>query len=212
MMQPYPGKFILFEGFEGAGKSTQVRAIAERLRRKDYEVVETKEPGCATPKCQEIRKILLNPNKSLTATQELDLFIEDRTDHFSVIVIPALESGMIVLCDRGSPSTIAYQHYGRGLSITEILLKDAKARQNISADLVLLLDIDPEIGLRRKKPETRFEIETASFHQRVRQGYLEQARQDVEKKWVVIDAKKSLKEVQEECWKAIEGLLRSPVK
>ncbi len=197
MPHKYPGRLIVFEGCEGAGKSTVIRHVAICLRKIGYEVVETKEPGHNTEVGRKGREILMDPAFQLTVTEELNLFIDRlRTDHFKVIVKPALKSGKVVLCDRGSDSTIAYQYYGRGLYpndpdrkiLSDILIRDAKARQNIDFDLKILLDIDPEIGLKRKKPETRFDLEKIDFHRRVRQGYLEQVKNDPDKKWIKIDA------------------------
>lgn len=194
-MDKYPGKLIVFEGCEGSGKSTLIKTIGEILRNRNRnrvnDVVETKEPNGRA------RDILLNRNYHLTAKEELAIFIEGRAEHFSEIVIPALIRGAVVLCDRSTYSTIACQHYGRGLDLTKILVRDARARQNIDFDLIILLDIDPVVGLARKKPETRFELEDIEFHNRVRQGYLEQAKLDPYN-WVVIDASKPADEVKSE--------------
>lgn len=194
------GILIVFEGGEGAGKSTILKLIAAYLRQIGYIVVETKEPR------GRVREILLDPNHPLTHEEELTLFLEGkdgRADHFSEIIKPALERGNIVLCDRCTDSTVAYQHYGRGLSLTDILIRDAKARQNIAFGLKILFDIDPEIGLKRKKPETRFELEEMSFHYRVRDGYRELARNDPDKKWVIIDASQPKETVFKEVREAI---------
>lgn len=197
MSHKYPGKLILFEGCEGAGKSTLIIALGEILRNRVCDVVETKEPrGHA-------RDILLDPDHFLTPKEELAIFIDGRAEHFSEIIIPALLRGDIVLCDRSTYSTIAYQHYGRGLDLTDIIVRDAKARQNVNFDLIILLDINPEIGLRRKKPETHFELEAINFHHCVRNGYLEQAENDPDGKWIVIDASKPANEVLDETYKAI---------
>lgn len=196
MPYKYPGKLILFEGCEGAGKSTLIIALGEILRKRGHNVIETKEPSGRA------RDILLDPDHFLTPKEELEIFINDRAEHFSEIVIPALKQGDIVLCDRSTYSTIAYQHYGRGLDLTDILVRDAKARQNVGFDLIILLDINPEIGLVRKKPETRFELEAINFHHCVRNGYLEQAENDPDGKWVIIDASKSADEVLSEAQKA----------
>lgn len=201
MSHKYPGKLILFEGCEGAGKSTLIRAIGEILRSRTCGVVKTREPS------GHARDILLNPDHPLTSQEELTIFIDGRAEHFSEIVIPALKRGNVVLCDRSTYSTIAYQHYGRGLDLTDILIRDAKARQNVDFDLVILLDINPEIGLRRKKPETRFELETISFHHRVRNGYLEQAENDPSGKWVVIDASLPFEAVKTRALKVIMAIL-----
>lgn len=201
MSHKYPGKLILFEGCEGAGKSTLIRALGEILRNRVCDVIETKEPqGHA-------RDILLDPHHPLTPQEELTIFIDDRAENFSEIIIPALKRGDVVLCDRSSKSTVAYQHYGRGLDLTDILVRDAKARQNIGFDLIILLDIDPEIGLKRKKPETRFELEVMNFHQCVRNGYLEQAYDDPDDNWVIIDASKSEKEVRSAVFKVVLSFL-----
>ncbi len=201
MSHKYPGVLILFEGCEGAGKSTLIRTLGEILRNRICDVVETKEPRGRA------RDILLNPNHFLTPKEELTIFIDGRAEHFSEVVIPALKRGDVVLCDRSTYSTIAYQHYGRGLDLTDILVRDAKARQNIDFDLIILLDIDPEIGLKRKKPETRFELEAINFHYCVRNGYLEQAENDPEGKWVIIDASLPFEAVEAKALKAIMATL-----
>lgn len=203
----YLGRLILFEGPEGGGKSTLIKAIAERLRvNLGLSVVETKEPGHNTELGKRVRERLLH-DKSLTNEQELALFINGRADHFEHIVIPALKAGKIVLCDRASPSTEAYQHYGRGMDKTDILVLDAEARRNVNFDLIILLDIDPVIGLARKNRDNRFEQEKLEFHQKVRAGYLDMAMTDVEKKWVVIDASQPLETVQALAWNAIYDFL-----
>ncbi len=201
----YPGKLILFEGGEGSGKTTLIRSLGKILQNELCDVVETEEPR------GRVRKILLDPNYPLTHEEELTLFLEGkdgRTDHFSEIIIPALKRGNIVLCDRCSPSTIAYQHYGRGLDLANILIRDAKARQSVDFDLIILLDVNPEIGLKRKKPETRFELEKIEFHNRVRRGYLKQAREDPDGKWVIIDASLPFNMVKTKALKSIMAILR----
>lgn len=201
MSHKYPGKLILFEGCEGSGKSTLIKALGKILRERGCNVVETKEPNGLA------RDILLNPDHFLTPREELAIFIDGRAEHFSEIIIPALLNGDIILCDRSSPSTIAYQHYGRGLDLTDILIRDAKARQNVNFDLIILLDINPEIGLERKKPETRFELEAINFHHCVRNGYLEQAENDPDGKWVIIDASSSADMVKTKVLKAIMAMM-----
>lgn len=208
MSHKYPGKLILFEGCEGAGKSTLIKALAFSLKLFGYIVVETKEPGHATPMGIKIREMLMDPHLPMRHKEELTLFMKGRADHFRKIIIPALEKSKVILCDRSSPSTIAYQHYGRGLDLTNILIRDAKARKNINFNLIILLDIDPEVGLNRKKPETRFELEKIEFHRRVRQGYLEQAKNDPDKKWVIIDASLHFPLVKIKALKAILEILQ----
>lgn len=204
MPHKYSGKLIVFEGGEGSGKSTLIKALSVYLRSVGYDVIATKEPY------GEYRKRLLDAGSEieLTPEQELDLFIENRAEHFNKLIIPCLREGRVILCDRSSPSTVAYQHYGRGLDLTGILVEDALARQNAGFDMVILLDIDPEIGLKRKNPETRFELEDIDFHHRVRHGYLEQAKNDPDKKWIVIDASKPAETVFDEVCEAISKFLR----
>lgn len=204
----YSGKLILFEGPEGAGKSTLIKYLAKQLVGLGIiSHVLTKEPGHDTPRGREIREILLNPKYQLSPQDEVDLFIEGRRDHFEKIIIPALEAGKLILCDRSSPSTIAYQHYARGLDITAILVRDAWARQNISFDLIMLLDLHPTIGLKRKKPETRFEQESITFHKLVREGYLEQARHDPDKKWAILNATEPAETVAQKAWGVLYSFL-----
>ncbi|MBI2591116.1 MAG: dTMP kinase [Candidatus Brennerbacteria bacterium] len=206
----YPGKFIILEGCEGAGKTTLIKSLKLNMQNFGYKVVATKEPDCGTPRCKQICKDLLSPEKSLTVAEELDLMIECRKENFGKIVIPALKTGKFVLCDRSYPSTIAYQHYGAGFDLTEILKADAIARQNVSADLILLLDIvDPVAGLKRKNIESRFEKKDIEFHQRVRKGYLQQWYDDNDGNWRHIDASSSRENVREKALKIVfETILR----
>lgn len=204
----FSGKLILFEGPEGAGKSTVIEAVAAYLKNYGFDTVLTKEPGHDTYLGREIREILLNPKFDLNPKGELSLFLKSRADHFRNIIVPALKTGKIILCDRSSPSTIAYQHYGRGLDLSDILARDAQARSNIDFDLVILLDIDPAVGLARKgkNPDNRFESEALEFHRRIRAGYFEQAKKDSEK-WVVIDASQPLERVIELTQETVSNFL-----
>ena len=199
MSHKYSGRLIVGEGGEGGGKSTILKLLAAYLRQIGYEVVETKEPY------GEYRKRLLDTHPEIkpSSEEELDLFIRNRAEHVKKLIKPSLKKGKIVLCDRFSESTKAYQHYGRGLDLAIILAKDAQARQNISPDLIILFDIDPVIGLQRKESKNRFELENIKFHKRVRYGYLEQARNDPDKKWVIVDASKPAEIVFNEVREAI---------
>lgn len=210
-LDKYPGRLILFEGPEGGGKSTLIKAMAERLHvGLGISVVETKEPGHATEFGRMAREVLLH-SESLTHEDELEIFIRGRSDHFDNIVVPALKAGKVVLCDRSSPSTLAYQYYARGMDREDILIRDAQARKNVNFDLIILLDIDPVVGLARKDRDNRFERETFEFHQKVRAGYLDMAKTDVEKKWVVIDASQPLEIVQVLVWNAIYDFLLNSI-
>ncbi len=195
------GKLILFEGGEKAGKSTQIKILAERLKESGVGALVTKEPG-GTEEGKEIRQKLLYGN--LPPKQELNLFIEDRTIHFGKLVLPALARGDWVLCDRSSPSTIAYQHYGRGMNLENIRERDRRARQGRDFDLIILLDMEPQKAMARTERETIFEKENWEFHDKVRQGYLEQAN-NVPEQWLVLDASESVENVSEKIWQEIKN-------
>jgi len=189
------GNLIDFEGVENSGKSTQIEILSERLRKAGIDFILTKEPR------GEIRKKLKYGNPSVE--QELDLFLEGRERHFGELVIPALKENKWVLVDRCSPSTIAYQCYGRGFDLEYVKLRDKTARHDKDFDLVILLDMDPVESMKRAEKGDRFENEKIEFHQRVRQGYLEQAKENPEN-WLVIDAQQTEEEISEIIWKEVK--------
>lgn len=202
--------FVVFEGVEGAGKTTQTRLLYEKLKRNKRMVIYTDEPG-ATLKGFQIRSILLEKDdEELDPISEFLLFEADRAQHVSQIITPNLKKGFDIVCDRFSASTFAYQGYGRGLiSKFSTLMKkvDTLARNGVEPDLYILLDIDPKKGLNRiKGPQTRFEEEKLIFHNKVRNGFLTQARQNP-KKWLVVDASKPIKTIQEEIWRSVQKTL-----
>lgn len=168
------GFFISFEGIEGSGKTTMARLMSEMLMTDGFEVLLTYEPG-GTSIGQKIRDILLLPeHKNMSEITELLLYNAARTQHLKERIIPALESGKIVITDRFSDSTIAYQGYGRGLDFTLIMSLDAIATGSIKPNLTLLLDVDVEVGLMRNKGINkidRLELEDIEFHRKVRAGY-----------------------------------------
>jgi len=173
--------FITFEGIEGSGKTTQIRLLAERLSGAGRSVVATREPG-GCPIADAIRQILLHPgNNALVPRAELLLYAAARAQHVDEIIQPALREGKIVLCDRFTDATTAYQGYGRSLDLEMIDRLNRLATDGLFPDLTILLDMSAEEGLRRAKrrnveqdlgDEDRFEQESLSFHRRVRQGYL----------------------------------------
>ncbi|MCJ2163736.1 MULTISPECIES: dTMP kinase [unclassified Pseudodesulfovibrio] len=174
--------FITFEGIEGTGKSTQITKVREYLESMGREVFLTMEPG-GSRVGRELRKMLLHvDNKDITPITELFLYLADRAQHVGQVIRPELKAGKVVLCDRFADSTIVYQGYGRGLDTMMLKHLNEVAVDGLWPDLTLLLDIDPEIGLKRAtlrniqdgkaKEEGRFEAEHLSFHQRIRQGYL----------------------------------------
>jgi len=188
------GKLIVFEGVEKSGKSTQIKLLFERLERAGVNVVLSKEPS------GKFREELLHGNP--LPSRELDLFLENRMEHFAEI-IPDLKKGRWRLVDRSSPSTIAYQHFGRGIERKEIERRDKIARQGRKFDLIILIDMDPVEAFKRAAPENRFEKENLEFHRRVRRGYQVQSRED-RKRWLVIDGNKREDETEELIWKEVQ--------
>ncbi len=181
------GIFITFEGVEGSGKTTQIDLLANALEAKGLQVVKTQEPG-GTKIGAMIRKILLDPkNKEIGPMTELMLYGASRAQHIKEVILPAIKEGKIVLCDRFSDSTIAYQGYGRSLSLEIIEKLDIIATEGLKPSLTILLDINPEKGLFRAKKrieennslkEGRIEQEGFSFHKRVREGFLKLAEEE----------------------------------
>lgn len=181
------GILITFEGIEGSGKSTQIELLSKALEAKGLKIIKTQEPG-GTKIGAMIRKILLDPrNKEIDPMTELMLYGASRSQHIKEVVLPALKEGKIVLCDRFSDATVAYQGYGRGLNLEDIMKLDNLLTGGIKPSLTILLDIDPEKGLLRAKKrieeknslkEGRIEQEGFSFHKRVREGYLRLAEEE----------------------------------
>jgi dTMP kinase len=173
------GLFITFEGIDGSGKSTQMERAARALEDRGYQVVLTRNPG-GTEFGQELRQILLHHPGTVFPVSELLLFISDRAQHMDEVVFPALEEGKIVLCDRHMDSTVAYQGYGRGLSLDTIQELNTIAVQGHPPDLTLLFDGPPEALSQRvikRGQADRLEGEALDFHTRVREGYQSLAQQ-----------------------------------
>jgi len=182
------GLFITFEGGEGCGKSTQARKLSVELKRRGYDVVLTYEPG-GTPLGEELRRSLKRARDGgISAEAELLLFAAARSELTSGVIRPALERDAIVVCDRYADSTVAYQGYGRGLSLDTVAAVNRLATQGLRPDLTVLLDMDPASALKRKRhSRDRFEHESPEFHERVRNGYLALAQADTEH-WLVLPA------------------------
>lgn len=198
----YAGRFITFEGIDGCGKTTQFHMLGHWLRNNGKEVVETVEPG-GTGIGQQIRKILLNPeNYDLRPRTELLLYFASRAQNVDQVIRPALDSGRIVLCDRFTDSTLAYQGCGRGVDTGVVLELDRIACRGLKPDTTLLIDIDLETSLARARrrnerlgqSESRIDDENAAFHERVRRGYLALAQAEPER-FVVIDGRAAIGEV-----------------
>jgi dTMP kinase len=169
------GAFITLEGGEGVGKSTQLKLLAGWLERAGAEVVTLREPG-GTPVGDRIRAVLLDPvHEGMEARAELLLYEASRAELVASVIRPALERGAFVICDRFADSSTAYQAYGRGLPLAEVLEMNRVATGGLEPDLTLILDLDPGEGLRRATATygaDRLEAEGAEFHRRVRAGFL----------------------------------------
>lgn len=182
--------FITFEGIEGSGKTTQLRRLAERMP----DVVVTKEPG-GTPTADRIRSILLESSSTLDPVAEVLLFAASRRQNVVEVIKPALEAGRVVLCDRYTDATLAYQGFGRGLDLDRLRWLNDWATRSLPPDLTLLFDLPEQTGLSRARrrndsaptDEGRFESEDLRFHRRVREGYLALAAAEP-RRYAVIDA------------------------
>ena len=205
------GLFLTFEGPDGSGKSTQARMLAERLRRDGYQVLESVEPG-GTPIGQQIRRILLDPaNQELRPITELLLMFAARAQNVEQSVLPALAEGKIVVSDRFTDSSIAYQGAGHGLGWETVLEVDRIACHGLAPDLTLCIDIDTETGLarahsRNQQHEMRYEQQGAEFHQRVRAAYHELARREP-RRFRLIDGRGAPEEIAAKVWQEVAGLL-----
>ncbi len=179
------GLFITFEGIEGSGKSTQAQALARYLRSKGCRVIETREPG-GTPVAERIRKMFLRPaptrgsSDPLLPECEVALILAARSQHVANLLLPALREGAVIVCDRFSDSTLAYQGYGRGVPLRKLQSLTRWAARGLTPDVTFLFDLPVAQGLRRRLTGTdvnRLDRETAAFHQRVRDGFLSLAQQ-----------------------------------
>jgi len=198
------GFFITFEGIEGCGKTTQLQRLAANLRATGHEVLVTREPG-GCPIADALRALLLDSaNSAMAPATELLLYAAARAQHVAEVIRPALDAGRIVLCDRFSDATLAYQGYGRGFDRPLIRELNRTATDGLTPDLTLLLDFPAEEGLARARrrnagsdgpDEGRFEAESLAFHRRVRDGYLEVA--SAEPRFRIIDARGDLAAVAE---------------
>jgi len=199
--------FITFEGGEGCGKSTQSRLLLEKLHQQNVPVVLTHEPG-GTALGNEIRRVLKREQGiPISPRAELFLFVASRAQLVAELIRPALEEGKVVICDRFAHSTLVYQGYGRGLDLSTLEMVNNMATENLKPDLVILLNISPEQGLKRKGSlRDRFELEGLSFHRRVREGYLKMAEAEPDR-WLVIDASLTKGEIAEIIWDKVSKLL-----
>ncbi|MEK7395888.1 MAG: dTMP kinase [Candidatus Poribacteria bacterium] len=192
------GVFISLEGIEGCGKSTQARMLSDYVSELGYCVVLTREPG-GTPIAEKIREMLLDSrNQNMTSRTELLLYLASRSQHVEQIIMPALQNGKIVICERFNDATRAYQGYARGLDMDLIEELTKIATGNLEPDLTIILDLEAKEGLIRaekfKNYRDRLESESLDFHDKVRKGYLTIAQNNPERARVV-DAKGTIEDV-----------------
>jgi len=196
------GLFITLEGVEGSGKSTQIRYLAQALRRSGYSVVQTREPG-GTVVAEAIRQILLlsSSRESITPETESLLILAARSQHVTHLIAPSVRRGAIVLCDRFSDSTLAYQGFARGLDLTWLQTANAVATRGRNPDLTLLFDVPVEVGLARRRKgsgkQNRLDRESEGFHRLVRKGFLTLAAH-APRRIKVINAARPVQEIRAE--------------
>ncbi len=198
--------FITLEGPEGSGKSSQLPELAEWMRRQGYDVFTTREPG-GTSIGDQIRSVLGNlENTAMQPRTEILLFLAARAQLVEEVMRPLLAKGTIILCDRYADSTLAYQGYGHGINLETLRKLLDFATGGLYPDLTLLLDMDVQSGLDRRKNSggewNRLDAYALAFHQRVRQGYLELAQSEPDR-WITINADRPFEEVQLALQKAL---------
>ena len=198
--------FIVFEGGDGSGKSTQARNLSQRLHRRSIPVLLTREPG-GTPSGESIRR-LLKGQRSFRPMSELLLFEAARAQLVESVIRPGLDGGTTVICDRYTASTVAYQGHGRGLDLALIQQLNEMATGGLVPDLTVLLDLSPLVGLSRRGATgiDPFESAPQEFQSKVREGYLAQAAEALER-WLVLDGSRPQSELSREIWTKVQPLL-----
>jgi len=210
----HKGLFITFEGPEGGGKSTHSALLGQYLQKMGFRVVRTREPG-GTIVAEALRKLLLNPQNNIAPITELMLYEASRAQHVQEVLLPALKKGSVVICDRYTDATVAYQGYGRGLDLDTIKELNAIATGNLVPDMTIVLDIPVEKGLIKARELNkdsftagdRLERECISFHKKVRQGYLALARKEPSR-IKVISTGKDIEETHKNVVAAVQKVLQ----
>ena len=191
------GKFITFEGADGSGKTTQIEKIKEYLEKQGHKCLLTREPG-GSDLGNKIREILLHYDGEVDSLAELLLYMADRAQHVKKVIIPALNEGKIVLCDRYTDSSVSYQGYARGLDIERIIELNKIATDGLEPDLTIVFDVETEVAMKRVGDvKDRLEQEGVEFHKKLRNGYLELAKRFPDR-IKVINSNLSIEEVFEQ--------------
>lgn len=202
------GWLISFEGGEGAGKSVQIKRLRDRLYACGKDVIVLREPG-GTVISEQIREVVLSAkNIGIAYTTEVLLFQAARAQLYREIVLPSLKSGKVVLMDRTRDSSVVYQGMVRGFGVELIEQLNDISTSNTYPDITFLLDVPPEIGLKRRQeagPMDRMEMENLGFHEKVRQAYLQVAEQDSRDRWVKIDSTQGIEDIEDEVWEEIQA-------
>ncbi len=205
------GIFITFEGGDGAGKTTLIDKVYTYLEKKNLDVVKTRAPG-GTTIGKDIRQLLLHHDVPLSKRSELLLFLADRAQHVDELILPALQNGKIILCDRFNDSTLAYQSGARGFKEDWVSSLCRFACNGLTSDLTLYLDLDPKIGFERNQragfQKDRIESETLKFHQKIRKSFKQIAKKEP-KRFIIIDASRSPDEVYNQAKLKIDALLKT---
>jgi dTMP kinase len=203
--------FITLEGPEGSGKTSAIKIVKEKLEKEGYQIVMTREPG-GTPISEQIRNVILDKNNTaMDYRTEALLYAASRRQHLVEKVWPNVKEGKLVICDRYLDSSLAYQGYARGLGVEDILNVNMYATEGTFPNLTLLFDLEPEVGLARisansEREVNRLDLEKLSFHERVRNGYLDLAKRFPDR-YVIIDASQPLEKVASDALNAIKERL-----
>jgi len=199
------GFFIVFEGPEGAGKTTQIIGLEQKLINHNINPLLTREPG-GTKAADKIRELILDPKLEINPLSEFLLYSASRAQHVDEVIKPALAAGKTVISDRFYGASVAYQGYGRGLDLDFVYNLSNRVIQGIEPDLVILLDIDPEIGLHRiakRGQKDRLELADISFHKKVRAGFLKQANRN--NNWEILSAEQNQADLAFSVWQLVKA-------
>lgn len=206
----YPGVFVTLEGIEGVGKTTNLRFLAEYMHEHDVPVLITREPG-GTPLADDIRHFLLTEHsEDVLPETELLLMFAARAQHIQNVIRPALAAGKLVLCDRFTDTSYAYQGYGRGIDREKISMLEQVVQEGLKPDLTILLDAPIEVGLQRIKGRDktdRFESETKNFFHKCRQGYLALANAEKDR-FVTVNADQPIEYLQQELINVLSSVIK----